>query len=229
MCAVAVAAAIVVCDLSGTSIGAVRSGWTRPPTRVERVALDDATYASDVGDKGIYSILISVPDSRYAVVRWNNVADPKRWFTRSLFRRSQGRWHLIYRISGYGLEGGRASADGACAVAPNAVVRILYGYTCSFTWRQLHARPAPSADRRSMQKALSWSFGSTLGRQRLGQACISRVDPTWAAANGTTLVWFKKYSNWRIVYADGDPGPKPPHAIVLSLGSCVGYFPSDFY
>ena len=229
MCVVAAAAAIVACDLPEMSMAAERSGGTRPPTRTERVALDHATYASDVGDKGIDSILISVPDSRYAVVRWNNVADRKDWFTRNLFRRSQGDWHLIYRISGHGLEGGRASADGACAVAPGAVVRVLYGYRCSFTC-QLHARPAPGADRHAMQKALtSWSVGSTLGPQRIGRACISRVDPKWAAANGTTLVWFKRYSTWRVVYADGDPGPKPPHAIVLSLGSCVGYFPSDFY
>jgi hypothetical protein len=110
-------------------------------------------------------------------------------------------------------------------------VLALYHYRCSFTEAQLHAEPATTAEAHLLQVVLSRYFaGSTLGPQHLGRACISRVDPSWAAASGTGLVWFRSTrSRWPVSYAEGDPGPKPPHAILLSLGSCVGYVPSDYY
>ena len=226
----ALVAVALTCGVPETASGASGAG-TRPPTRAERQALTHATDASSYGDKGTLFIRVSVPDSRYAVVGWQRPGDPADWLTTSLYDRSAGSWHLLYWISGKGPRGGWATADGACAVAPGTIVWKLYHYRCRFTRRQLHASPATNTEAHALQAVLSRYFArSSLGPQHLGRACISRVDPTWAAANGTTLVWFRRtQSTWRVAYVEGDPTPKPPHAIVLSLGSCVGYFPSDYY
>lgn len=203
---------------------------TRPPTRAERVALTDVSYSDGrPGDSGVAFIRVLVPDSRFAIVGWAHAADPPDWLYTSLYRTAGGHWHLLYWIEGR--RGHQTSPDGACAVAPTSVVWLLYHYRCSFTYAQLHARPVTSAEAHTLQHVLSAYFvGSTLGPQHLGRACVSRVDSSWAAASGTDLVWFRKTdSKWRVFYSNGDPPPRPPNAILLSLGSCVGYFPSDWY
>lgn len=223
-------AAVTVFACSAPGATGTGGGSTRPPTRAERAALTNANYDSAVpGDSGVSFIRVLVQDSDYAIVGWAHAADPANWLHTSLFRRVRSQWRLLYWIEGP--RGHQASADGACAVAPSAVVFALYHYRCSFTAAQLHAAPATATQARDLQAVLSRYYaGSTLGPQHLGRACISRVDTHWAAASGTGLVWFREtQSGWRVAYENGDPGPRPPHAILLSLGSCVGYFPSDYY
>ncbi len=228
---VAVAMAACVCAVAAAGVSGGRS--TRPPTRAERAALTDATHAdATVGDTGVSFIRVLVKDPRFAIVAWGHPADPVGWLHTSLYGRSRGHWHLLYWIEGP--RGHQASPDGACAVASAAIVWMLYHYRCSFTYAELHGRPATTTEAEALQLTLiRYSSGSTLGPQRIRNACISRVDPAWAAANGanhsTGLVWFRRArSKWHVAYQEGG-SPKPPHAILLSLGSCVGYFPSDFY
>jgi hypothetical protein len=182
-----------------------------------------------VGDNGILFVRVSLADASYAIVGWAPASVGKGGATVSLLHRSRGHWRVAYDIG----QGDTASADGACAVAPKVIVRDLYGYRCSFTWAQLHARRATHAEARLLQAALDrylrgFSFGSNL----LNRACVSRAAPNWAGATGydVPFVWFQRKSlRWRVTYMEGDQTPRPSHAVLLSLGSCVGYFPSDYY
>ena len=214
-----------------------RSRGTRPPTKAERKALKDATYSSGCCDKAIIFVRVSVADSRYAIVGWTGPDDPRGWVTIVIFGRSHGRWQILYDVSGRSPAGRRVQADGACAVAPAAMVRDLYHFRCSFSWRELHGRPATASEAGSLQMALNRYFaGSVDLHPRVRRACVSRVTPRWTASDTSQggfsvgFVWFEKKQNgWRVEHIEGDPTPRPPHAIVLSLGSCVGYFPSDYY
>jgi len=231
---VAVVVAVAGFGTSAEAIVRANSPHTRPPTMAERIALEDATYRSAVGDKAIIFVRVSLADSHYAIVGWRSAGQTARdGLDVNLFRRVSGHWRFIYEIGGRPPGYGRARADGACAVAPARIVQDLYGYRCSFTWRQLHARPATRDETRLLQAALDRYYGgSSFGRQHLIRACVSRVAPAWAAGQDTLGLyeWFKKRSRgWVVVHSEGDTTPTPPHAVVLSLGSCVGYFPSDYY
>jgi hypothetical protein len=220
---------LFVVVLPASAVGA--PSGTRPPTQAERNALEAATYSSTVGDKGIVFVRVSVADPKYAIVGWRGAGDPSDWLVTSLFSRVGNGWRFLYWTHGHAPSHGRALADGACALAPSAIVSALFQYRCSFTIRQLHARPATHTERLSIgTRASAFVTAVGLGPAPLGRVCISRLSGNWAAAEAGIYVWLRKgRSGWRVAWSEGDdPKLLPPHPIVLSPASCVGYIASDY-
>jgi hypothetical protein len=162
-------------------------------------------------------------------VAWTGTFSPHHRVV-TLLRNLLGRWRRVYHVWP------PSSPHGACALAPRAVVRNLYGDECVMSWRALHGRAATGRDAAVLQRLVLLEFGvTTVTREtKIHRPCISRLDLHWAAGlaeYGVAPNWFKRVrGRWRLVYAWGSsPGRnRTPRAIILSLGSCVGYWPSDF-
>lgn len=150
-----------------------------------------------------------------------------------LLHRKGRRWDVAYLLSS-GIPG-ESSFDFACAHAPAKVMLDLYRVKCP-PWRDLHARTATTAENHILLAAFYAVYRTPLAFQRgtaLFPACISRLDPSWAATGdagpikressdeawmpqpGTTQWFHRQRARWRLVKR------LPPHPIVLSLLSCA--------
>lgn len=121
--------------------------------------------------------------------------------------------------------------DSACPYAPANVVHDLFGIKCP-PEQALHARRANVKEAAAL-RAVFLSHDkippADAAQAQLGYVCISRLNPNWAGAHthigtsaGTTVFFHRKSGRWLLVY-DSVAGRRPPHAILLSLESCVAY------
>jgi hypothetical protein len=171
------------------------------------VSLSDPTYASVHGASGFYYF----------------------------FHRRGPSWATSYRRNAAAtlLENflvPKRSAIGACAFAPATVIHDLYRIKCP-PERALHARRA-SARERSLLRATFLRSRATIG-MHLERVCISRLDPSWAAAEALSVdtgwtVWFHDVrGRWGTAKIDFK-NPARYDAVLLSLASCAGYSYSEF-
>jgi hypothetical protein len=210
LCAIATLAAVAVTTATAA----------RAPLPEQRRELS-ATLKAAQGNVIIHSVLISSANPSYAVIRWSQVSSTV-W--EDLFRRGPVGWKIIW------IRELTQNADGACAFSPHGVVKDLFRLVCPPD-RAVHARRATVAERAALSHALAASpLTRQLRNPRLEGVCVSRLDRHWAALiaafpNTGQPIWFRyTAAAWHVVYeAFAQKGTRPPHNIVLSLASCVGY------
>jgi hypothetical protein len=146
-----------------------------------------------------------------------------------LFHLTKAHWKIAY------IKDIDQRADGACAFAPAAVIRTLYGTKCP-SWRALHARRATKREANEMLRAYFDGPPKMPDKERrdysIANPCVSRLDKSWAGAGigsnqGAGQVFFFRRINdhWKWV------SPPPlrltpsvvPKRIILSLAACGGF------
>jgi hypothetical protein len=213
----------VLCVVVGCALLAGSALAARPATARERALLIVALQSTQ-GEVGFDSAMVSAPDKSYALVRWGAKGNRN-----DIFHLTGGRWQSIWTREF------TAPADGACAFAPASVVHDLLRVTCPPA-QALQARPATKAELGLLQRSFKTSPLTRYWRDAHGlkPVCISRLNGRWAAAQalfpGTEgILWFRLGSRWQVVFETiVGRGTLPPHSVVLSLASCVGYNPAEF-
>ena len=206
----------------------------RTPTAAERRSLFQGLRSWDVGDtrafvaSSIHSESVSTVNPAWASVKYGTLKLLFHW---------QGRYWEPVTESDRG-----QPVDGGCAYAPADVMSDLFGIACP-PERAVHARVATAAETAALRAALrsdsvTRPFGDVPiehcgpGSRCKPRSCISRLDSRWASAlmdfsSTGGVVWFRRIGlRWRIAYETSSiekTRTLPPHAIVLSLASCVGY------
>jgi hypothetical protein len=216
--------ALAVLLVVGTALAAGGAAAARNPTSTQKVALI-AALRSEQGQVAVQSISISTTNPGYASMNWGI----KTAVYNSLFQLADGHWKVLWTRES------EQPADGACVYVPAQVARDLLKVTCPSA-AALHARVATTAEvgllKSSFRSSPLTPYAKTA--RALDHACISRLSTDWAAAvaefPGTSgVVWFKHGSSWKVVDETLiGRGTRPPHAVILSLASCVGYNPSGF-
>jgi hypothetical protein len=206
----------VACSLTGCGNSNRPAGNKNQPTSRERQGLKTAVrswarYAAPVKLMKIY------PRNR----SWARVvvADEKPEQD-ILFHLVKAHWKIAY------IKDIDQSADGACAFAPAAVIRSLYGTKCP-SWRALHARRATKREAKEMLRAYLEGPPGTPEKQwryySIANPCVSRLDKSWAGAGiGTKQgagqeFFFRKVSGhwvWKRAV---------PRRIILSVAACVEF------
>jgi len=216
---VALLAALVV------SAGAV----ARTPTAAQKSAIVTA-FRHEQGDVTIQRIFVSSADPSYASMDWGFANGGLSAHNNSVLSRSGGTWKIVWTRE---IE---EPADGVCVYVPAAVARDLLGVSCPPA-AVLHARTATATELAQMKRSFLHSKVTPYAKtSTLSEACVSKLNPHWAAAvslsrvsGGTTFVWFELGKKWRPVFESfAQIGAPPPHKVMLSLASCVGYNPADF-
>jgi hypothetical protein len=211
--------AVVVVLVAMASPAVAKSA--RHATRAERHALTLAVSRDQQLEIAPRSVSISTSAPGWALVIWD--AKPYNFLA---FRKEGAQWIPV----GYLLKGSQP-LDSVCAYAPSVVVTDLFGVRCP-RYRALHARRAAPSVRNALTATLRADpYTRTLGPFRLGHACVSRLDPLWAAGavglTGTAqLAWFHRVGgHWHAIYAFQR---LPPRVIILSLAACIPYDASEY-
>jgi hypothetical protein len=207
------------------SAGAV----ARTPSAAQKAAIVSA-FRHVQGDVAIQRVFLSAADPSYASMDWGFVNNGFSARNNSVLARSGSTWKIVWTRE---IE---EPADGACVYVPAAVARDLLGVSCPPA-AVLHARTATVSELAQMKRSFLHSKVTPYARNStLSEACISKLDPRWAAAvslsrvsGATTYVWFELGKKWHPVFESfAQLGSPPPHKVMLSLASCVGYNPADF-
>jgi hypothetical protein len=221
--AVAAIFALAVALIVGTA------GAARTPSPAQKAAII-AAFRHEQGDVAIQNVFIATAHPAYASMNWGFANGGLSAHNNSVLVQSRGTWKIVWTRE---IE---EPADGACVYVPAAVARELLGVSCPPA-AVLHARTATTAELASMKRGFLHSRVTPYAKtSTLSEACVSKLDPHWAAAvslsrvsGGTTYVWFKLGKRWQPAFESfAQLGATPPHAVMLSLASCVGYNPADF-
>jgi hypothetical protein len=219
-------ATILVLGLAlALSAGAI----ARTPTAAQKAAIV-AAFRQVQGNVAIQRVFVSSADPSYASMDWGFANNGFTAHNNSVLTRSGGTWKVVWTRE---IE---EPADGACVYVPMAVARDLLGVSCPPA-AVLHARTATVSELAQMKRSFLHSKVTPYAKtSTLSEACVSKLNPHWAAAvslsrvsGGTTYVWFELGKKWRPVFESfAQLGSPPPHKVMLSLASCVGYNPADY-
>jgi hypothetical protein len=213
--------------LAALVVGAAASA--RTPSPAQKAAII-AAFRQEQGDVAIQNVFISPAHPAYASMNWGFANGNLSAHNNSVLVRKRGTWTVVWTRE---IE---EPADGACVYVPAAVARELLHVLCPPA-AVLHARTATTAELASMKRGFLHSKVTPYAKtSTLSEACVSKLDPHWAAAvslsrvsGGTTYVWFKLGKRWEPAFESfAQIGAVPPHKVMLSLASCVGYNPADF-
>jgi hypothetical protein len=201
----------------------------RTPTASQKAAIV-AAFRQQQGDVAIQKVFVSTTDPSYASMDWGFANGGMTAHNNSVLALSQGSWKVVWTRE---IE---EPADGVCVYVPAAVARDLLDVSCPPA-AVLHARTATASELAQMKRSFLHSRVTPYAKNStLSEACISKLDPRWAAAvslsrvsGGTTYVWFSLGKRWHPVFESfAQLGAVPPHQVMLSLASCVGYNPADY-
>ena len=218
------AGALALVVVAALAVGGAAAAVT--PTPSQRTAIVQA-LRSQQGNVAIQKILISSSNPAYASMNWGFANGGLSSRNNSVLGNQRGTWKVLWTREV------EQPADGACVYVPAPVAHDLLHVTCPPA-SKLHARSATAEERTAFAKAFLTSKLTPYAKSatRLTRACVSKLDPKWAAAaavsiaGGHTYVWFKRGKPaFESLVEAGSP---PPPAVVLSLASCVGYNPADF-
>jgi hypothetical protein len=238
---IAIIFALIACGGGTVITNGSSARATREPTLVELARLRKATNTYEGGYAPIKFAHIATKNPTWSRVqiREASTSSPDIYRDDIVFHYRDGAWSVAYVFSVGQL------ADGGCAYVPASVMRDLFGITCP-PERALHARRATVREQRAIRIAmledqLTRRFGNvplehcrTNAKCKPGP-CVSRLDSSWASAimdfqTTSGVVWFKRTGSvWRVAdETSGERGVLPPHKIVLSLASCVGYNAAEY-
>jgi hypothetical protein len=198
----------------------------RTPTPSQKAAIT-AALRSEQGEVAIQKILVSTANPTFASIGWGFSNAGRAAQNNSVLALAGGKWKVLWTRES------EQPADGACVYVPAPVAHDLLHVSCPPV-AKLHATAATAAQLAQFKTTFLRSKVTAYAKTSngLSNVCVSKLDPTWAAAQSTfssggrVYVWFKL---GKPVYESlmqlGNP---PPPAVVLSLASCVGYNPSDF-
>lgn len=224
------------CDGNNTTPNNTKTIAARRPTPEERASLRTATRNFEGMPSPIKIALISTTNRAWARIQiGGSLSNSVGLSPNDILFHRKGRDWLVAYVFNVG-----QSSDGGCAYAPANVMKDLYSVSCPAE-RALHARRATAGEERSIRAAmlvdpLTRRFGDVPLRHCRNNEnckpgpCVSRLDPKWASAfmdfsSTSGVVWLRRVgSSWRVEdETSGKRGVLPPHRIVLSLASCVGY------
>jgi hypothetical protein len=198
----------------------------RTPSPAQKAAIV-AAFRSEQGDVAIQAVVVSSARPGFASMKWGFANRGLSAYNNSLLALEGGRWKVLWTREW------EQPADGACVYVPVAVARELLNVSCPPP-ATLHARAATAAEVATLTRSF---HSSTLTRYAstssgLSRACVSKLDPAWAAAvagfpaGSPVYIWFRHGSaRFESLAQSGAP---PPPWVVLSLASCVGYNPAEF-
>jgi hypothetical protein len=203
--------------------------FARTPTTAQKAAIV-AAFRHEQGDVAIQRIFVSSTNPSYASMDWGFANGGLTAHNNSVLALSRGTWRIVWTREV------EEPADGVCVYVPAAVARDLLGVSCPPA-AVLHARTATAPELAQMKRSFLHSKVTPYAKtSTLSEACVSQLDPHWAAAvslsrvsGGTAFVWFELGKRWHPVFeSSAQLGAVPPRSVMLSLASCVGYNPADF-
>jgi hypothetical protein len=213
----------------GVALVVSAAASARTPSAAQKAAIV-AAFRQVQGNVSIQRVFVSTADPAYASMDWGFANNGLSAHNNSVLTRSGDTWKVVWTRE---IE---EPADGACVYVPAAVARDLLGVSCPPA-AVLHARTATATELTQMKRSFLHSKVTPYAKtSTLSEACVSKLDPHWAAAvslsrvsGGTTYVWFELKQRWQPVFESfAQLGGVPPHSVMLSLASCVGYNPADF-
>jgi hypothetical protein len=218
------AGAAILTLLAALVVGGAAAARTPTPSQKAAIA---AALRSEQGEVAIQKILVSTANPTFASIGWGFSNAGRAAQNNSVLALAGGKWKVLWTRES------EQPADGACVYVPAPVAHDLLHVSCPPA-AKLHAAAATAAQLAQLKAAFLRSkvTGYAKTSNGLSNVCVSKLDPTWAAAlstfssGGKVYVWFKQGKPaFESLMQLGNP---PPPAIVLSLASCVGYNPADF-
>jgi hypothetical protein len=210
-------------------VGASTASAAKTPTPAQKAAII-AAFRSQQGDVAIQNVVMSTSDGQYASMKWGFATHGYSAYHNTVLALADGKWRVLWTRDW------EQPADGACVYAPAPVVRELFGVGCP-PQSELRGRAATDAQLAEIRHGFLRSRLTPYARSSTGltHACVSTLDPTWAAAavnfasGSYVYVWFRLHETWTPSFDSLlQIGSVPPSNVVLSLASCVGYNPSDY-
>jgi hypothetical protein len=201
----------------------------RTPTPAQKAAIV-AAMRSEQGNVAIQKVLVSTANPSFASMNWGFANNGFSAYHSSLLGMTKGAWKVLWTRDV------QAPADGACVYAPASVARDLFDVSCPPP-AALHARMATKVERKGILKGFHSSELTPYAKTAISLTplCVSRVNPSWAGglasfeSGSTVYIFFRHTRVWKPVFESLlQQTPLPPHSIVLSLASCVGYNPADY-
>jgi hypothetical protein len=211
------------------ALAVVVGAAARSPTPSQRAAILHA-FRSVQGDVAIQKILISRSNPSFASLNWGFAHGALSARNNSVLGLAGGTWKVLWTRES------EQPADGACVYVPAPVAHDLLHVTCPPP-SKLHARRETAGQLAALKVGFLRSRLTPYSRTATGltNACVSTVDPHWAAAvasfpsAASTIVWFELGKRWRPAFESVmQVGSPPPAGVVLSLASCVGYNPAEY-
>jgi hypothetical protein len=211
------------------ALAAGGAAGARSPSPAQKAAIV-AAMRSEQGDVAIGKVLVSTANPSFASMNWGFANNGFSALHSSLLGMTKGAWKVLWTRDL------QAPADGACVYAPAPVARDLFNVSCPPA-SALHARMATRAERKGILRGFRRSELTPYAKSAISLAplCVSRINPTWAGglasfeSGSTVYIFFRHVRVWKPVFESLlQQTPLPPHSIVLSLASCVGYNPADY-
>src|ERR1700761_865693 len=147
----------------------------RTPTASQKAAIV-AAFRHVQGNVNIERIFVSKADPSYASMDWGFANGGLSAHNNSVLALDRGTWRVVWTREV------EDPADGVCVYVPASVARDLLGVQCPPA-AVLHARTATTSELAQMKRSFLRSSVTPYAKNStLSEACVSKLDPRWAAA-----------------------------------------------